>query len=48
MSKNSLTWDHCKDNSSQVPRLPDVQNSDLQPVEHSYVKTAVDESHDLY
>ena len=23
MSRNSLTWDHCKDSSSQVPRSPD-------------------------
>ena len=48
MSRNSLTWDHCKDSSSQVPRSPDVQNSELRLVEHSYVKTAVDESHELY
>ena len=25
MSRNSLTWDPCKDSSSQVPRSPDVQ-----------------------
>ena len=48
MSRNSLTWDHCKDSSSQVPRSPDVQNSELRLVEHSYVKTAVDELHELY
>ena len=41
MSRNSLTWDHCKDSSSQVPRSPDVQNSELRLVEHSY-------SHELY
>ena len=34
MSRNSLTWDHCKDSSSQVPRSPDVQNSELRLVEH--------------
>ena len=48
MSRNSLTWDHCKDSSSQVPRSPDVQNSELRLVEQTYVKTAVDESHELY
>ena len=47
MSRNSLTWDPCKDSSSQVPRSPDVQNEELQLVEHSYVKTAADELHDL-
>ena len=30
------------------PRSPDVQNSELRLVEHSYVKTAVDESHEPY
>ena len=48
MSRNSLTWDHCKDSSSQVPRSPDVQNSELRLVEHSYVKTADDELHEPY
>ena len=48
MSRNSLTWDPCKDSLSQVPRSPDVQNSELRLVEHSYVKIAVDESHELY
>ena len=48
MSRNSQTWDNCKDSSSQVLRSPDVQNSELRLVEHSYVKTAVDELHELY
>ena len=48
MSRNSLTWDPCKDSSSQVPRSPDVQNLELRLVEHSYVKIAVDELHELY
>ena len=33
MSRHSLTWDHCKDSSSRVPRSPDVQNLELRLVE---------------
>ena len=47
MSKNSLTWDPCKDSSSPLPRSKDEQNLELRLVEHSYVKIAVAEFHEL-